>query len=92
VAGGTRGAGRAIAVSLGLAGATVYVTGRSIRGRPATKGRPETIDETAEMIRGLGGTATAVRVDHTDESQVRRLFDLIRRQHKGRLDILVNDI
>jgi NAD(P)-dependent dehydrogenase (short-subunit alcohol dehydrogenase family) len=92
VAGGTRGAGRAIAVSLGLAGATVYVTGRSGRGHPATPGRPETIDETAEMIRERGGRATAVRVDHTDESQVRRLFDRVAREQRGRLDILVNDI
>jgi len=92
VAGGTRGAGRAIAVSLGLAGATVYVTGRSRRGHPATPGRPETIDETTEMIRGFGGRATAVRVDHTDEKQVRDLFSRVRREQHGRLDILVNDI
>jgi NAD(P)-dependent dehydrogenase (short-subunit alcohol dehydrogenase family) len=92
VAGGTRGAGRAIAVSLGIAGAFVYVTGRSTRGHPATPGRPETIDETVDMIRGFGGKGAAVRVDHTDESQVRRLFDRVRRQQGGRLDILVNDI
>lgn len=92
VAGGTRGAGRAIAVSLGLAGATVYVTGRSSRGHPATPGRPETIDETAEMIRARGGRAIPVRVDHTNESQVRRLFDRVRREQRGRLDLLVNDI
>jgi NAD(P)-dependent dehydrogenase (short-subunit alcohol dehydrogenase family) len=92
VAGGTRGAGRAIAVSLGLAGAWVYVTGRSRRGHPATPGRPETIDQTAEMIRGFGGRAVAVRVDHTDERQVRRLFARVRREQRGRLDILVNDI
>jgi len=92
VTGGTRGAGRAIAVSLGIAGATVYVTGRSSRGHPATPGRPETIDETAEMIRGYGGTAVPLRVDHTDERQVRRLFRRVRRDQKGRLDILVNDI
>ncbi len=92
VAGGTRGAGRAIAVSLGAAGATVYVTGRSIRGKPATPGRPETIEETAEQIRDLGGRSIAIRVDHTVESEVRRLFDRIRRAHRGRLDILVNDI
>jgi NAD(P)-dependent dehydrogenase (short-subunit alcohol dehydrogenase family) len=92
VAGGTRGAGRAIAVSLGIAGATVYVTGRSSRGHPATPGRPETIDETAEMIRRWGGKAIPVRVDHSDELQVRRLFQRIRRDQQGRLDILVNDI
>jgi NAD(P)-dependent dehydrogenase (short-subunit alcohol dehydrogenase family) len=92
VAGGTRGAGRAIAVSLGIAGATVYVTGRSARGHPATTGRSETIDETVAMIRDFGGRAVAVRVDHTDERQVRRLFERVRREQRGRLDILVNDV
>jgi NAD(P)-dependent dehydrogenase (short-subunit alcohol dehydrogenase family) len=92
VAGATRGAGRAIAVSLGIAGASVYATGRSTRGHPATAGRPETIDETAEIIRQHGGTATPVRVDHTDEDQVARLFERVRREQAGRLDILVNDI
>jgi NAD(P)-dependent dehydrogenase (short-subunit alcohol dehydrogenase family) len=92
VAGATRGAGRAIAVSLGLAGATVYATGRSVRGHPATRGRPETIEETAEIIRGYGGTAHAIQVDHTVEAEVRRLLERIRRRERGRLDILVNDI
>jgi NAD(P)-dependent dehydrogenase (short-subunit alcohol dehydrogenase family) len=92
VAGGTRGAGRAVAVSLGLAGALVYVTGRSRTGHPATTGRPETIDETADMIRGFGGRAIPVGVDHTDPGQVRRLFGRVRREQRGRLDILVNDI
>jgi NAD(P)-dependent dehydrogenase (short-subunit alcohol dehydrogenase family) len=79
-------------VSLGIAGATVYVTGRSTKNHPATRGRPETIEETAEMIRRFGGTASALRVDHTDEGQVRRLFDRVRREQRGRLDVLVNDI
>jgi NAD(P)-dependent dehydrogenase (short-subunit alcohol dehydrogenase family) len=92
VAGATRGAGRAIAVSLGLAGAKVYATGRSVRGRPATPGRPETIEETAEVIRGFGGAAVAVRVDHTVPAEVRRLAARIRRAEDGRLDVLVNDI
>jgi NAD(P)-dependent dehydrogenase (short-subunit alcohol dehydrogenase family) len=92
VAGGTRGAGRAIAVSLGLAGAIVYVTGRSSKGHAATPGRPETIDETAEMIREFGGRAIPIRVDHSHEGQVRRLFERVRREQRGRLDILVNDI
>jgi NAD(P)-dependent dehydrogenase (short-subunit alcohol dehydrogenase family) len=92
VAGATRGEGRAIAVALALAGALVYATGRSTRGHPATAGRPETIEETAEIIRNMGGTAIPVRVDHTDVRQVRRLAQRIRRDQRGRLDILVNDI
>ena len=92
VAGATRGAGRAIAVSLALAGATVYASGRSVRGHPATPGRPETIDETADIIRSYGGRAYAVRTDHTIEAEVRRLLrGIVRREH-GRLDILENDI
>jgi len=92
VAGGTRGAGRAIAVCLGAAGATVYVTGRSIRGSPATPGRHETIEETAAMVRAFQTPAFAVRVDHEKEAEVRRLFERVRREQHGRLDILVNDI
>src|SRR6478672_5837868 len=68
VAGATRGAGRGIARALGEAGAIVYCTGRSVRGNPSPYARPETIDETAEMIAAAGGTAVAVRVDHTVES------------------------
>ncbi|MFL5414183.1 MAG: SDR family oxidoreductase [Myxococcales bacterium] len=85
VAGATRGAGRAIAVSLAESGATVYCTGRSVRGN--TTGRPETIDETAEMCEGRG---IAVRCDHADENQVEALFTRVRAE-AGRLDILVND-
>ena len=92
VAGGTRGAGRAIAVSFGLAGATAYVTGPSVPGHPATPGRPETIPETAQMIRGNGGRAVPVRVNPTDAAAVRRLFERVRREQDGRLDLLVNDI
>jgi len=92
VAGATRGAGRAIAVSLALAGATVYATGRSTRGHAATPGRPETIEETAELIRAYGGRGYAIRVDHTLEPEVRRLVRRIARRERGRLDILVNDI
>ena len=92
VAGATRGAGRAIAVSLGEAGATVYCTGRSTRGSLASgPERPETIDETAEMIGARGGHGVAVRVDHSDPEQVKRLFERVR-QEQGKLDILVNDI
>jgi NAD(P)-dependent dehydrogenase (short-subunit alcohol dehydrogenase family) len=92
VAGATRGGGRGIAVSLGLAGATVYVTGRSVPGHPATAGRPETIHETAQMIRAAGGVAVPVRVDHTNEPEVRRLFARVAREQHGHLDILVNDV
>ncbi len=91
VAGATRGAGRGIARALGEAGATVYCTGRSVRGNPSPYGRPETIDETAEMITAAGGNAVAVRIDHTVESEVEALFGRIDRDH-GRLDILVNCI
>jgi len=91
VAGATRGAGRGIARALGEAGATVYCTGRSVRGQPSAYGRPETIDETAEMISGAGGTAIPVRVDHTVESEVAALFARVQRE-RGRLDLLVNSI
>jgi NAD(P)-dependent dehydrogenase (short-subunit alcohol dehydrogenase family) len=92
VAGATRGAGRGIAVALGEAGATVYCTGRSSRGRPtATPGRPETIEETAEMVTAAGGRGFAVRVDHTEPEEVKTLVASIKRRHKG-LDILVNDV
>lgn len=92
VAGGTRGAGRGIAVMLGEAGATVYVTGRSVRGSLSPMGRPETIDETAEMVRARGGRGIAVRVDHTDEAQVNELIHRIAGEQDGRLDLLVNDV
>ena len=95
VAGATRGAGRGIACMLGEAGATVYCTGRSTRGRPnmtgAFAGRPENIDETAEMVSARGGVGVAVRTDHSDESQVEALFKRIDKE-RGRLDVLVNDI
>jgi NAD(P)-dependent dehydrogenase (short-subunit alcohol dehydrogenase family) len=91
VAGATRGAGRGIAIALGEAGATVYCTGRSSRGRPATRGRPETIEETAELVTAAGGRGIAVRVDHTKPADVKKLVASIKRRHKG-LDILVNDV
>jgi NAD(P)-dependent dehydrogenase (short-subunit alcohol dehydrogenase family) len=91
VAGATRGAGRGIARGLGEAGATVYCTGRSVRGNPSPYGRPETIEETAELIAAAGGTATPVRVDHTIESEVEALFERIDREH-GRIDVLVNSV
>src|SRR5512133_2142906 len=91
VAGATRGAGRGIAVALGEAGATVYATGRSVRGRRSEVDRPETIEETAELVDAAGGRGIAVRVDHLDPPQVRALVERIRAE-QGRLDVLVNDI
>lgn len=92
VAGATRGAGRGIARMLGEAGATVYCTGRSSREHPDLPGRggaerPETIEETAEMVAAAGGTGISVRVDHTDEKQVAALFARVERE-QARLDVL----
>jgi len=92
VAGATRGAGRGIAVMLGAAGATVYCTGRSVRGNRSDMNRPETIEETAEMVTAAGGTGIPVRVDHRDEAQVRELFARVEKEQDGRLDVLVNDV
>jgi NAD(P)-dependent dehydrogenase (short-subunit alcohol dehydrogenase family) len=92
VAGGTRGAGRAIAEELGAAGATVYVTGRSTRGGRSEMNRPETIEETAEEVTARGGRGIPVRVDHTDPAQVAELVRRIEVDQDGRLDLLVNDI
>jgi NAD(P)-dependent dehydrogenase (short-subunit alcohol dehydrogenase family) len=91
VAGGTRGAGRGIAVELGAAGATVYVTGRSTRGRRSEYDRPETIEETAELVDKAGGRGVAIRVDHLEPEEVQ---DLVRRieGEQGRLDVLINDV
>ncbi|MER6997824.1 SDR family oxidoreductase [Streptomyces sp. NPDC000410] len=92
VAGATRGAGRAIAVQLGAAGATVYVTGRTTREHISEVGRAtETIEETAELVTEAGGTGIAVPTDHLEVEQVRTLVARVDRDH-GRLDILVNDV
>ncbi|MGO7585796.1 SDR family oxidoreductase [Rhizobium ruizarguesonis] len=91
VAGATRGAGRGIAVELGAAGATVYVTGRTTRAQQSEYIRPETIEETAELVTSAGGRGIAVQVDHLVEEQVEALAARIRGE-AGRLDILVNDI
>ena len=91
VAGATRGAGRGIAVALGEAGATVYCTGRSTRGRRSEYDRPETIEETAELVTAAGGTGIAVAVDHLEPDQVEALVRRIDAE-SGRLDVLVNDI
>src|SRR5690242_20292724 len=92
VAGATRGAGRGIAAMLGEAGATVYCTGRSVRGNLASgPKRHETIEETAEMVNKYGGTGIAIRVDHSVEEEVKALFERVKAE-QGQLDILVNDI
>jgi len=94
VAGATRGAGRGIAAALGEAGATVVCTGRSSAAGGGTSdyaGRPETIEETAELVTSLGGQGIAIQADHLDPQQVRALADRVRREHGG-IDVLVNDI
>ncbi|HEU4344666.1 MAG TPA: SDR family oxidoreductase [Candidatus Binatia bacterium] len=91
VAGATRGAGRGIARALAEAGATVYCTGRSTSGKPSPYKRAETIEETAALINEAGGTAIALRVDHTVESAVKALFRRIMRAHL-RIDLVVNSI
>lgn len=100
VAGATRGAGRGIAIELGAAGATVYCTGRSTRAQRSEINRPETIEETAELVTGAGGSGSrqesrgkgiAVQVDHLDPKQVAALVKRIEHD-RGRLDILINDI
>jgi len=101
VTGASRGAGRGIATELGAAGATVYVTGRSQRQRPATTYQqiqslsnlerlPGSIEQTAEEVTAAGGRGIAVACDHTDEEQVRALFERVRAE-QGRLDVLVNN-
>jgi NAD(P)-dependent dehydrogenase (short-subunit alcohol dehydrogenase family) len=91
VAGASRGAGRGIASELGAAGATVYVTGRTTRQQQSEYQRPETIEETAEIVSSLGGKGIAVQVDHLIPADVAKLVQRIR-EEQGRLDILVNDI
>jgi NAD(P)-dependent dehydrogenase (short-subunit alcohol dehydrogenase family) len=91
VAGATRGAGRGTAVALGEAGATVYCTGRTTRQRRSEYDRPETIEETAELVDAAGGTGIAVEVDHLEPAQVEALVQRIDAE-QGRLDVLVNDI
>ena len=103
VAGATRGAGHGIACMLGEVGATVYCTGRSVRGKPvmprpaessafALAYRPETIEETAEMVTARGGVGIWAQVDHTVPDQVHAFFERVRKEQDGRLGILVNDV
>jgi NAD(P)-dependent dehydrogenase (short-subunit alcohol dehydrogenase family) len=91
VAGATRGAGRGIAVQLGAAGATVYVTGRTTRSQGSEMMRPETIEETAALVDQAGGRGIAVQVDHLVPDQVRALVTRIESEQRG-LHVLVNDI
>ncbi|POX54484.1 short-chain dehydrogenase [Streptomyces sp. Ru71] len=91
VAGATRGAGRGIALELGAAGATVYVTGRTTRARRSEYDRPETIEDTADLVTQAGGQGIAVPADHLDPAQVRAVVDRID-DERGRLNVLVNDI
>lgn len=91
VAGGTRGAGRGIAVQLGARGATVYVSGRSTAGRRSEYDRPETVEETAELVTAAGGRGVAAVVDHLVPERVEALVARIDAE-QGRLDVLVNDV
>jgi NAD(P)-dependent dehydrogenase (short-subunit alcohol dehydrogenase family) len=91
VTGASRGAGRAIALELGAAGVTVYVTGRSVDGGPTTDDVPGTIDETAREVTQRGGRGIAIRCDHTIDADVESLFERIRGDH-ARLDLLVNNV
>ncbi|WP_044338587.1 SDR family NAD(P)-dependent oxidoreductase [Rossellomorea aquimaris] len=90
VTGGSRGAGRAIAIELGKAGATVYVTGRSTRGK-STQNFPGTIDDTASQIEEAGGKGIAVRCDHTIDAETEAVIRQIR-EEQGKLDILINNV
>lgn len=88
VTGASRGGGRGIAHVLGEEGATVYVTGRSIQGQPTVPEIPHTVEQTAEEVANRGGVGIAVRCDHTDDAQVRALFDRVQ-EEQGHLDVLV---
>jgi NAD(P)-dependent dehydrogenase (short-subunit alcohol dehydrogenase family) len=92
VAGATRGAGRGIAVELGSCGATVYCTGRSVRAKRSPMNRPETIEETAELVEQAGGKGIPIQVDHSDVEQVANLMQRVASEQNGQLDLLVNDI
>lgn len=90
VTGASRGAGKGIAAVLGEAGATVYVTGRSRRGKPTTENLPGTIEDTAELVTARGGRGIAVYCDHSNEDDIQTLVNQIERE-TGRLDVLVNN-
>lgn len=91
VTGASRGVGKGIAIALGKAGATVYVTGRSVEGKPTTDNFPCTIEETARQVTASGGEGIAICCDHTDDAQVEDLFRRVM-EEQGQLDILVNNV
>ena len=91
VTGASRGAGRAIALELGAAGATVYVTGRTVAAGTGVDGLPGTVHETAAEVTARGGRGIGIKCDHTDDGQVAAVFSQIGRDH-GRLDLLVNNV
>lgn len=91
VTGASRGAGWGIAVSLGAAGATVFVTGRSARGAATTENMPGTVDDTADEVTRRGGNGIAIRCDHTNDDEVTALFARIKKE-QGKLDVLVNNV
>jgi len=91
VAGATRHSGRGVAIELAVEGATVYCTGRSVRGNPSIINKPETIEETAEMVDAFGGKGLWAQVDHTDIGEVEALFNRVVSE-QGRVDIVVNSI
>jgi NAD(P)-dependent dehydrogenase (short-subunit alcohol dehydrogenase family) len=90
VTGSSRGVGKGIALALGEAGATVYITGRSVEGKPNSHGVPGTIQATAREVTARGGVGIPVRVDHKRDTETKRLLERIRKREK-RLDILVNN-
>jgi NAD(P)-dependent dehydrogenase (short-subunit alcohol dehydrogenase family) len=92
VSGATRGGGRGIACALGEAGATVYCTGRSTRAGRSEMDRPETVEETADLVTRLGGEGVAVQCDHTDQAEVAAVAARLVAERAGRLDLLVNNI
>ena len=91
VTGATRGIGKGIAIALGEAGATVYITGRSLEKPYLNDGISGTLQETQVVVEKAGGKCIALQVDHTDDEQVRLLFERIRKEQQGQLDILINN-
>ncbi|NEO00119.1 MAG: SDR family NAD(P)-dependent oxidoreductase, partial [Moorea sp. SIO3I7] len=91
VTGASRGIGKGIAIGLGEAGATVYITGRSLDSSNVTEGVSGSLRETQLAVQDAGGICIPVMVDHSDDQQVRLLFERIQDEQKGQLDLLVNN-